>query len=109
MAKVVGERHPCGRRRRGYHSPTARKCLLWTVRWKEAGLGKYCIMDAPLWIEALLWKWVYCSANAQLVRLMQRDGSSCEGVAPQFPINHRGQMQWGSFITLAWQTLCLGQ
>ncbi|KAJ7643795.1 CoaE-domain-containing protein, partial [Roridomyces roridus] len=64
--------------------PAVRKALLWGVIKQWIGGSKYCIMDVPLLIEGPLWKWVgtvvvvYCSADVQLARLMQRDGSSRE-------------------------------
>ncbi|KAJ7476990.1 CoaE-domain-containing protein [Mycena galericulata] len=64
--------------------PAVRRAMLWGVLKHWIRGSKYCIVDVPLLIEGGLWKWVgtvvvvYCSADIQLTRLMQRDGSSRE-------------------------------
>ncbi|KAJ7663033.1 CoaE-domain-containing protein [Mycena rosella] len=64
--------------------PAVRRALLWGVLGHWLRGSKYCIVDVPLLIEGPLWKWVgkivvvYCSAEVQLARLMQRDNSSRE-------------------------------
>ncbi|KAJ7618398.1 CoaE-domain-containing protein [Roridomyces roridus] len=81
--------------------PAVRKALLWGVVKQWVRGSKYCIMDVPLLIEGPLWKWVgtvvvvYCSADVQLARLMQRDGSSREDASSrlnsQIPIADKVQ------------------
>ncbi|KAJ7123152.1 dephospho-CoA kinase-domain-containing protein [Mycena epipterygia] len=64
--------------------PAVRRAMLWGVLGHWLRGNKYCIVDVPLLIEGGLWKWVgkvvvvYCSADVQLERLMQRDSSSRE-------------------------------
>ncbi|KAJ7661604.1 dephospho-CoA kinase-domain-containing protein [Mycena polygramma] len=81
--------------------PAVRRAMLWGVL-KHWLLGsKYCILDVPLLIEGPLWKLVgsvvvvYCSAEVQLERLMQRDNSSREDASSrlnsQIPIAEKVQ------------------
>ncbi|KAJ7745421.1 dephospho-CoA kinase-domain-containing protein [Mycena maculata] len=64
--------------------PAVRRAMWWGVLKHWIRGSKYCVVDVPLLIEGGLWKWVgtvvvvYCSADVQLARLMQRDGSSRE-------------------------------
>ncbi|KAJ7669441.1 dephospho-CoA kinase-domain-containing protein [Mycena polygramma] len=65
------------------HSAVQR-AMLWEILKHWISGRNYVVVDVPLLIESGLWKWVgmvvvvYCSAEVQLQRLMQRDASSRE-------------------------------
>ncbi|KAJ6544170.1 dephospho-CoA kinase-domain-containing protein [Mycena capillaripes] len=81
--------------------PAVRRAMLWGVLKHWLRGSKYCILDVPLLIEGPLWKLVgsvvvvYCSAEVQLERLMQRDNSSREDASSrlnsQLPIAEKVQ------------------
>ncbi|KAF8889879.1 CoaE-domain-containing protein [Infundibulicybe gibba] len=79
--------------------PAVRRSTLWQVLTYWIKGEKYCIVDVPLLIEGGLWRWVgkvvvvYCSAEIQLRRLMNRDGSTQEDASSrlksQIPISQK--------------------
>ncbi|KAI0035049.1 CoaE-domain-containing protein, partial [Vararia minispora EC-137] len=76
--------------------PAVRYGMLWAVIkcWMRG--ERVCVLDVPLLIEAGFWRWVgkivvvYCSAEIQMQRLQQRDGSPREAaqarIQAQMPI-----------------------
>ncbi|GBE81882.1 CoaE-domain-containing protein [Sparassis latifolia] len=79
--------------------PAVRRAMFWDVLRYWWGGERICILDVPLLIEGGMWKWVsavivvYCSADIQLRRLMERDGSSREDASArlnaQLPITEK--------------------
>jgi len=79
--------------------PAVRRAMFWGVVTHWLRGEKYCVMDVPLLIEGGMWKWVgkvvvvYCSAEIQLQRLMNRDNSSREDalsrLRSQLPITEK--------------------
>ncbi|KAF9006756.1 CoaE-domain-containing protein [Cyathus striatus] len=68
----------------GIVHPAVRREMVWQVVRHWIRGERICVLDVPLLIEGGLWKWVgkvvvvYCSADLQLQRLMQRDSSDVE-------------------------------
>ncbi|KAJ6470238.1 dephospho-CoA kinase-domain-containing protein [Mycena vitilis] len=64
--------------------PAVQRAMLWEILKHWISGRRYVVVDVPLLIETGLWKWVgmvvvvYCSAEVQLQRLMQRDAASRE-------------------------------
>ncbi|KAG6917315.1 hypothetical protein DXG01_002973 [Tephrocybe rancida] len=64
--------------------PAVRWAMFKKVIEHWVGSEKYCVLDVPLLIEGGVWRWVgqvvvvYCSADIQLQRLMNRDSSTRE-------------------------------
>ncbi|KAG6900765.1 hypothetical protein C0993_002189 [Termitomyces sp. T159_Od127] len=64
--------------------PAVRWAMFRKIIEHYTGSEKYCVLDVPLLIEGGLWKWVgqvvvvYCSADIQLQRLMERDNCTRE-------------------------------
>ncbi|PIL24332.1 hypothetical protein GSI_14085 [Ganoderma sinense ZZ0214-1] len=79
--------------------PAVRREMFWSVlrHWWRG--ERMCVLDVPLLIEGGLWKWVgkvvvvYCSAEIQLHRLMNRDNSTREDASArlnsQLPITEK--------------------
>ncbi|KAF8498326.1 CoaE-domain-containing protein [Gautieria morchelliformis] len=86
--------------------PAVRRALAWRVIKCWLRGEQMCVLDVPLLIEVGLWKWmgwvvvVYCSEQVQIVRLMERDGSTQEAASSrlksQLPITQK--LGYGDFV-----------